>query len=290
MARIRTVKPEFFRHEGLQDIESANPGAYSMLVFSGLWGHCDKLGRFEWKPRTLKLDILPFIDFDMSETLDILWLGGFIRRYKNGGKEYGEISSFEKHQRISGKEAQEPEKHPEPTEYIDRSNGEATGKQSGLQEGKGMEGKGREEERSAENDALRARSELSESVFDFWKQTLGHPRAILDTKRRKLIESRLKDGYTDDDLKAAILGCSLSPFHMGQNDKGTKYDGLDLILRDAQKVDQFIGFSESPPVIQQNQPAYKTASDKRKDFLNALTGRNEPEALPYLDGESRHVA
>lgn len=42
-------------------------------------------------------------------------------------------------------------------------------------------------------------------------------------------------------------------------------------------------------VIKTHQPAYKTASDKRKDFLNALTGRSEPEALPYLDGEASHV-
>ena len=72
MARIRTVKPDFFRDEDLQDLERANPGKYTMLVFEGLWGHCDKNGNFEWKPRTLKLDILPFLDFDMADTLEVL--------------------------------------------------------------------------------------------------------------------------------------------------------------------------------------------------------------------------
>ena len=128
MARIRTIKPEFFRHEGLQDIEVANPGKHAMLVFAGLWGHCDKAGRFEWKPRSLKLDILPFLDFDMADTLDLLWRSGFVHRYESEGREYGEIASFEKHQRIGGKEAQEPAKHPEPTEYKQGSIGEATGK------------------------------------------------------------------------------------------------------------------------------------------------------------------
>jgi hypothetical protein len=60
MARIRTVKPDFFRHEALQDLELANPGMYPMMVFQALWGHCDSKGRFEWKPRMLKLDILRF--------------------------------------------------------------------------------------------------------------------------------------------------------------------------------------------------------------------------------------
>lgn len=157
MARIRTVKPDFFRHEGLQDLEIAQPGKHVMLVFAGLWGHCDKLGRFEWRPRTLKLDILPFLSFDMTETLDCLESAGFLQRYSVAGKEYGEIATFSEHQRVGGKEAQEPAKHPDPiseTEGHDKgSNGEATGKHSGLQEGKGREGKGTELGGSAQSAA-----------------------------------------------------------------------------------------------------------------------------------------
>lgn len=144
MARIRTIKPSFFRHEGLQDLEISNPGKYPMMVFAGLWGHCDKAGRFEWKPRTLKLDILPFLPFDMEETLLILVDAGMVIRYSVNGKEYGMIESFPEHQRIGGKESQEPEKFPAPTgeknEKKQGSNREATVKQLGLQEGKGMEG------------------------------------------------------------------------------------------------------------------------------------------------------
>lgn len=145
MARIRTIKPEFFRHERLQDLEADNPGSCVMLVFAGLWGHCDKAGRFEWKPRMLKLDILPFIDFDMGSTLALLCEAGFVRKYAIDGKQYGEIRSFEKHQRINGKEAQEPEKHPAPIEEAQEestgSSGEAAGKQLPAQEGNGREWK-----------------------------------------------------------------------------------------------------------------------------------------------------
>lgn len=147
MARIRTIKPEFFRHEGLQDLEAGNPGSCVMLVFAGLWGHCDKAGRFEWKPRMLKLDILPFIDFDMGGTLALLCEAGFVRKYAIGGKQYGEIHSFEKHQRINGKEAQEPEKHPSPRDEAQEessgSSGEAAGKLLPAQEGKGREEEGK---------------------------------------------------------------------------------------------------------------------------------------------------
>ena len=148
MARIRSIKPDFFRHEALQDAEIANPGKYPMMVFAGLWGHCDSKGRFEWRPRQLKLDILPFLPFDMAETLEILAKSGMVNRYEVDGNSYGEIPTFEKHQRLSGKEVTEGEKHPEP-------NGEATGKQSGSNrdEQESQEGKGREGNRNGVNPA-----------------------------------------------------------------------------------------------------------------------------------------
>jgi len=152
MARIRTIKPEYFRHEALQDLEIAHPGKYPMMVFAGLWGHCDSKGRFEWKPRMLKLDILPFIPFDMNETLEILEKSSMIHRYTVEGKEYGIVETFDKHQRLTGKESTEGEKYPSPYVYDTENIGEASGKHWGntgeileSQEGKGKEGKGKEE-------------------------------------------------------------------------------------------------------------------------------------------------
>lgn len=142
MARIRTIKPQFFRHELLQDLEQANPCKYIMLTFLGLLTQCDSKGRFENKPRTLKLDILPFLDFDIATTLKILADNNFIEFYEVDNKKYGAVVNFEKHQRINGKEAQEGERFPEKplnTEGYDReetennqvSNGEEMGKQQG---------------------------------------------------------------------------------------------------------------------------------------------------------------
>lgn len=199
MARIRTIKPEFFRHEGLQDLEIANPGKYPMMVFEALWGHCDSKGRFEWKPRTLKLDILPFLPFDMTVTLEILESAGMIHRYTVDSKEYGYIDTFEKHQRLTGKEATEGEKFPAPIS-------ESTGKHWGnigeipeSQEGKGREKEGKGEEAAASTPpgreakanpvvfstflaACKAASEKpipeKDAVFDFAEQT-GIPEDFL---------------------------------------------------------------------------------------------------------------
>ena len=103
--RIRSIKPEFFQDEDLQDLEAANPGAYCMLVFAGLWGNCDKQGVFEWRPRTLNLHILPFLKFDMAGTLELLRDAGLLVSFSADGKQFGYIPTFRKHQRINGKEA-----------------------------------------------------------------------------------------------------------------------------------------------------------------------------------------
>jgi hypothetical protein len=168
MARIRTVKPEFFRHEALQDLEAANPGAYTMLVFAGLWGHCDKHGVFEYRPRTLKLDILPFLPFDMATTLDLLVSHGFVERVEVDGKCYGRIPSFTEHQRITGKEAQEPARHELPCE----ASGQQQGNNWEAPETTGREGKGIGREGEKEGSALAkalATPSLDSAAFTRWE-------------------------------------------------------------------------------------------------------------------------
>ncbi|MBD9356810.1 helix-turn-helix domain-containing protein [Methylomonas albis] len=76
-------------------------------------------------------------------------------------------------------------------------------------------------------------------IFNFWQTTMGHPRGLLDTKRKSVIAKALKS-YTTEQIKAAITGCAKSAWHMGKNDKGKVYDSLDLILRNADKIEGFI--------------------------------------------------
>jgi len=50
VARIRTIKPEFFTSE---DIVSLAP--LTRLLYIALWCEADKEGRLAWKPLTFKL-------------------------------------------------------------------------------------------------------------------------------------------------------------------------------------------------------------------------------------------
>jgi hypothetical protein len=90
LARIRTIKPEFFRHADLYEAEKET-GLPLRLAFAGLWTAADREGRFKWRPRELKLDCLPHDDVDFSRVLDALTTRGWLVRYAVDGVEYGAI-------------------------------------------------------------------------------------------------------------------------------------------------------------------------------------------------------
>src|ERR1017187_9624772 len=104
MQRIRTIKPEFFRHEGLFDLERET-GLPVRIAFAGLLTCCDREGRFSWRPRMLKTLILPYDECDFSRVLDALATRGFIRKYRVGEDDYGLIVTFLKHQVINNRES-----------------------------------------------------------------------------------------------------------------------------------------------------------------------------------------
>jgi hypothetical protein len=113
MMRIRTVKPDFFQHGDLYDAE-VDSGLPLRLAFAGLWCAADKSGRFKWRPRELKLGILPHDSVDFSRVLDALTTRGFVVKYRVDGADYGCIPTFNRHQVINNRE--KPSELPEPNE------------------------------------------------------------------------------------------------------------------------------------------------------------------------------
>jgi len=103
VGRIRSIKPQFFSHEGLFDLEQET-GLPVRIAFAALWCEADREGRFEWRPRRLKLSCLPYDDVDFSRVLDALVTRGFIVRYASGGRDYAWIPSWKRHQVINNRE------------------------------------------------------------------------------------------------------------------------------------------------------------------------------------------
>ena len=84
------------------------------------------------------------------------------------------------------------------------------------------------------------------AIFEFWQEAMNHPTAKMDAKREKAISDALKIGYSEAELKAAITGCSQTPFNCGDNDRKTRYDGLGIIFKSADQIDRFIQNSIQP--------------------------------------------
>lgn len=77
-------------------------------------------------------------------------------------------------------------------------------------------------------------------IFDYWVKVMGKNKsAKLTNDRKTKIKTRLKDGYTVDEIKEAIDGCASSAYHMGQNDDGKVYDDIALICRTGSKLEGF---------------------------------------------------
>jgi len=85
-----------------------------------------------------------------------------------------------------------------------------------------------------------------DDIFSRWKLVMNHQVAKLDSARKKIIAARLRDGYSSEELKLAIDGCKLSPFHMGQNDQSVVYDGIEVIFKSGGNVDKFIALATRP--------------------------------------------
>lgn len=98
MARIRTIKPDFFTSE---DIVLLSPLA--RLFYIALWCEADKEGRFAWKPKTFKLRYLPGDNCDIEALADELLNACLVVLYEGGTLAY--IPSFGKHQHINPRES-----------------------------------------------------------------------------------------------------------------------------------------------------------------------------------------
>lgn len=93
MARARNIKPAFFQNDELAELHPLE-----RLAFIGMWTIADFKGCIEYRPKMLKVQILPYDDCDMEVITNNLEQARFIRSYAVQGKRYLKIVNFEKHQ------------------------------------------------------------------------------------------------------------------------------------------------------------------------------------------------
>jgi len=162
MARIRTIKPDFFKNEDLAELDP-----FCRLLFIGLWTLADRDGRLEDRPKRIKVQVLPYDNVDVDQLLWALHESEFITRYEVNGVEIIQITTFEKHQRITGSEADTKSEFPGVSKETLRKQ---PGNTSETPRTTGREGKGRERKGMEGKEAAFAELFPEKKSFKLWSE------------------------------------------------------------------------------------------------------------------------
>jgi hypothetical protein len=97
MARIRTIKPEFWTSEQVMECS-----AMARLLFIGIWNFCDDAGNHPMSPKTIKALVFPGDDITaqaVESLLSELMVNRLITIYEASSKQYLHVNGWH-HQKI----------------------------------------------------------------------------------------------------------------------------------------------------------------------------------------------
>jgi hypothetical protein len=147
LARIRAVKPAFFKSVSVAEL----PSDACRLTWIGLWTYADDAGRGVDDARLVKGEIWALHDKQTAKTvekhLQAIADAGMICRYETGGRRYLHVINWRRHQTINRPQPSMIPPCPVHDSFSEPAvNDHDTDTDPSRQEGKGREGKGKEEE------------------------------------------------------------------------------------------------------------------------------------------------
>lgn len=253
MARIRSVHPDLCVSETMAELS-----ADLERTFVRLWTHCDDEGRCVDNARLIKAAIYPLHDamtpVRVEKDLVALQQVGLIVRYVAEGVSVVQVCSWGEYQHPQRATASKLPPFTAAAGVLRESSASPPrALNAGVGEG---EGEGEVVGEEAGGDIRR--------VFEAWAEATERSKARLTDERRKRIRRALTD-YPLEDVIDAVRGVALSPFHCGQNERHTRYDDIDVILRDAKHVEQFRDlWRNDRPVQEQSKVLDLIAADRAR--------------------------
>jgi len=251
VARIRTIKPEFFTSE---DIVNLSP--LTRLLYIAIWCEADKEGRLTWKPMTFKLRYFPGDNCDTKAMCQKLVDAGLIVLYGNG---LAYCPTFSKHQHINPRESASQLPDPSASSRVTNASARVN---SGIDPQVGREGKGREgnDKEGKVNTALVAPFVLPDWInrehWNAWHSSPKRKKATVEQKDMavaKLSEWRC----TGQDFAGALENAALGG-----------YQGL------------FLPDKSKPGALKET--AYQQS---KRELWEVATGRNKQTGVIYDDAK-----
>lgn len=207
MPRARNIKPGFFTNDELAELP-----ALTRLLFIGLWCIADREGRLEDKPKRIKVETLPYDDFDVDAALSDLMRAGFLTRYSVDGARYIQIDKFAKHQNPHVKEAESTIPAPD-------KSGASTGQESKPEQPKperatlipdsgllipdSIDMSGKPDDAPPAPDKKSTLTRQAEEVLTFLNEKTGRAYRPVEANLN-LIRARLKEGATVEDCRMVV--------------------------------------------------------------------------------------
>lgn len=176
MARIRTIKPDFWRDESLAGV---SPEACLLAI--GLLNHCDDEGYFNANPKLVESDIFPLRELKSKTTVliqELCKIGYLVVFQGSDGKTYGCIKNFHKHQVIN-------KKTPSKIKHLCELQQDYGSDTVALP--MGMERKGKEQKDKSES-----YDSLFDSFYQAYPKKIGKPAALKAFAKCKPDESLLQ--------------------------------------------------------------------------------------------------
>lgn len=200
--------------------------------------------------------------------LDLLEKEGMIGRQKTNKFSLISITNYEQYQGQGRQEA---------------GQGQAEGKQGAS---KGQHRNNVNKGNNENKDLTSPQADDAQVVFDYWCYRMGkNASAKFSDKRRKAVVGRFKDGRTVEQIKQAIDGCAKTDFNMGRGPRsdGTVYDDLELICRNNEKFEHYLGLNQ-----RMDSPT-ETKSIQQMAQEDPFNDEHRPDNRSHADTTEGHV-
>lgn len=237
--RIRTFKPEMFQDESFGTLSREARGLFFVLL-----SLADDEGRLRAQSAMVIGHGYPYDDDvtprRLAGWMDELEGSRIILRYEHAGKAYAAFRHFGRHQKVNKPKTSELPAPPDPVVVRDNYVPQSGSNTGGLPDDDSSPAQARgsdpfldpDPDPKLEDDARTARE-----LFEYWQQRCEHPQAKPTRERLAKVRSRLREGYTAEQIRAAIDGAARAAF---VNDAGKRFDDLELICRNGSKLEDFI--------------------------------------------------
>lgn len=229
MARIRTIKPDFWTDERLTECSLS-----ARLLFIGTWNFADDNGNLPRSAKKLKMQIFPADSFDCEPLIQELITHGVLIEYSVNNENYLHIKNFKKHQIVN-----RPSKSsiPQP-KFIEDSLSH---------QGVLTDGKEEEKEKEKENTKTTSPKKFADDDFMvaefFWQRILAlnpaHKKPNLDSWAVDIRLMRERDNRTVEDIRDLFSWANAHGFWRGNilSPKKLREKWDVLVIQKSQRID-----------------------------------------------------